>query len=82
MDIVTEMHKVVDLRAATDRSFTECRVIDRRAGADFDIVADDDATDLANPRMFTVFGSESETFTADHGVGANDNTIADFGPIV
>ena len=47
-DIVANLHQVVDLGALADHGVAHGAAVDRGAGADFDVVLDDDAADLRN----------------------------------
>ena len=47
-DAVRDLHEVVDLGAGADPRLANGRPIDRRVGADLDVVFDDDAADLRN----------------------------------
>src|SRR5205807_89304 len=51
-------------------------------GADLHIVADLDVAELRHLDMLAVLEAIAETIGADHGVGMNDNAMADDGSII
>src|SRR4029453_995307 len=48
-DVVSDLHQVVDLRAALDGGLTERRPVDRHVGAELDVVLDDHDATLRYP---------------------------------
>ena len=60
--IMAQMDEVVDFSSGCYLCRTERRVVNTRAGADFDVVADFNVADLGNARMLAVFRGEAEAF--------------------
>ena len=61
-----------------DPRLPHCGAIDRRVGADFDIVLDDHAADLRNLVVGPVgLTGEAEPVAADHGAVLDDDPVAD-----
>ena len=50
-DVVADLHEIVDLRALADHRVAVCAAIDGHAGADLDVVLDDDPADLRHFEM-------------------------------
>ena len=46
--IVANLHQIVDLGALADHGIADCATVNGRAGADFDLILNDDAPDLRN----------------------------------
>ena len=76
-DVVAEMDEVVDFRPPADFRRTQGCIIETRAGADFDIVAEGDVADLRDPRMLALFRSKAEAFAADDGVSPDDGVLSE-----
>src|SRR6185503_21010784 len=75
--IVTHLHQVVDLGALADHGIADGAAVDRRAGADLDVVLNDDATDLRNLQVPLGAHDVPEAILADVAAGMNDHAIAD-----
>src|SRR5688572_27191473 len=75
--VVCNLHEVIELDAVLDDCVLDRAAIDRRVGADFDVVADHDAADLRYFLPLAVVGREAETVRADHGSRVHDATRAD-----
>ena len=59
--VVRDHHEIVDLRPFADDGLAECGAIDRRAGADLDVVLDAHDSDLRNLVMASAFASRSHS---------------------
>ena len=76
-DIVSQVAEVIDLGTAADNGIIHRTVVDGGAGADFDVVADDSAAELADVMVMALFiGGEAEALTADDGVRTKDDAVA------
>src|SRR5881398_1559128 len=60
LDVVAELHEIVDLGTAPDDRIAERRAVDRAVGADLDVVLDDDAARLGNLAMPRAVEGEAE----------------------
>src|SRR5450830_1320895 len=76
-DIVAYLDKVVDLGAFTDHGVANGAAVDGSAGADLDIVLDDDAPDLRHLEVALSPHHEAEAVLTDLAAGVDDDTIAD-----
>lgn len=77
LDIVSQVAEVIDLGTAADNGIIHRTVVDGGAGADFDVVADDSAAELADVMVMALFiGGEAEALTADDGVRTKDDAVA------
>ena len=77
-DAVADLHQVVDLRAGADARLADRRPIDRRVGADLDVVLDDDVGALRNLQVRAVgLPREPEPFAAEHRAVLHDDPVAD-----
>lgn len=75
-DIVSQVAEVIDLGTAADDGVVHRAVVNGGAGADFDVVADDSAAELADVMVMALFiGGEAEALTADDGVRTKDDTV-------
>lgn len=78
LDIVGYLAKIVDLDPVADDRGFHLGLVDRRAGADLDIVADDDIADVLDLLPCAVRErGVAETVGADDGVGVDDHIVAD-----
>ena len=75
--VVADLHQVVDLGARADARRLEGAAINRRAGADLDVVADLDAAQLRHLDVLAVLKTIAETIGAEHGVGVDDDAVAE-----
>src|SRR5262249_28325062 len=80
--IVRDLHEVVDLRAAPDKRYRERAAVDRRAGADLDVVLEFDRTELRNLLMLAGVEPIAEAVRPDHGVGVNEDAMTDNRPVI
>ena len=76
-DVVADLHQVVDLRPLADHGIAVRAAIDRHAGADLDIVLNDDAPDLGHFEMPPRPKGEPEAVLSDMRAGMNDHPVAD-----
>ena len=70
--VMAQVDEVVDFSSRRYLCRTKRRVVNTRAGTDFDVVSDFDVADLGNARMLAVFRSKAESFAADDGVGPDN----------
>ena len=78
LDIVGDLAEVVDFHAVADDCGLHLGLVDRRAGADLDIVADDDIADVLDLLPCAVRKrGVAETVGADDGVGMDDHVVTD-----
>src|SRR5262249_46850553 len=76
-DIVADLYQVVDLGPLADDGVAGAAAVDGGAGADLDIVLDDDAADLRDLEMSRRSHHEAETVLADADAGMDDHAVAD-----
>src|SRR3569833_2082323 len=77
--IVRDHDQIIELGALADHRVRQRAAIDGGAGADLDIVLDDDPAKLRQLKIVGAGGGKSETRLADGGAGQNDNPVADIG---
>src|SRR5829696_154009 len=75
--IVADLHQIVDLGALADYGVADRAAVDGRAGADFHIVLNDDASDLRHFRMRALIQHVAEAVLADMTAGVDDDAVAD-----
>src|SRR5665213_1657322 len=75
--VMADLDQVVDFCALADHGIANGATIDGSAGADFDIVLDDDACDLRNFQMAAGAHHKAEAVLADLATRMDDNAIAD-----
>src|SRR6266852_7624508 len=76
-DVVADLHEIVDLGALADDGVTDAAAVDGRAGADLDIVLNDDAAELWDLFVSVSAHDETETILSDPAAGMDDHAIAD-----
>ena len=64
-DIVPDLHQIINHRARADHGIVSGAAVDRRVGADIDIVADDDPPELRDLDRAARIGREAEPGLAD-----------------
>ena len=78
IDIMADLDEVINFGAAANSSGFEPCAVDRRIGAYFDIIFNDDDAKLFEFSMSSFcVGRESETARADDGAGLQNDAIAD-----
>ena len=77
-----DLHQVVDLGALADARGLEGAAVDGGAGADLDVVADLDVAQLRHLDVPAVLEAVAEAVGADHGVGVDDDAVAEDGAVV
>ena len=77
LDIVADLDLVIDLRPLADHRVAVGAAVDRRVGADLDVVLDDDAADLRDLGMASRTHGKAETVLADAHTGMDDDAVAD-----
>src|ERR1043165_3512405 len=75
--IVAYLHEVVDLGTLPDDRIPDRPPIDRRSGADFDVILDDYASDLGHLQVPFPAHHEAEAVLSDAAARMNDDAIAD-----
>src|SRR5436190_16561718 len=80
--VVPDLDQVVDLGPLAYYRFTQGRAIDRRPGADLNVVLDPDDSDLRNLVMLAIVHGEAVSVRADDDTGVNDAPATDAGAIV
>ena len=76
IDIVPDLNKIIDFRAAADACDTAASPVDGTVGADFNIVFDNDRSNLRNLAVFAAALEVAEAVRSDRGVGMNQDPIA------
>src|ERR1039457_3820905 len=76
-DIVADLDQVVDLGALADHRVANGAAVDRGAGADLDIVLDDDAPELRHLEVASRAQHVAEAILADLAARMNDDPVAD-----
>ena len=75
--VVADLAEIIDLGSLADHGVANAAAIDPRAGADLDIVMDDDAADLRNLGMALGAEQIAEAVLADIASGMDDDAVAD-----
>src|SRR5262245_50611431 len=73
LDVVADLHEVVDLRAATDDGPAQHGAVDRGVGADVHVVLDHDDADLRDLAMPGTVEGVAEPVATDDGAGLYDH---------
>ena len=76
-DVVGDLNQVVDLGSLADDRVAVGAAVDRRPGADLDVVLDDDAADLRHLEVPARPEREAEAVLADMDAGMDDDAVAD-----
>src|SRR3972149_9329641 len=76
-DIVAYLDQVVDLGALADHGVANGAAVDGGAGADLDVVLDDDAPDLRHLEVAIAPHHETEAVLPDLAARMDDNAVAD-----
>src|SRR5450631_4876053 len=76
-DIVADLDQVVDLGALADHGIANGAAVDRCAGADLNIILDDDAPDLWHLEVPFASHHEAEAILTDLTARMNDDPVAD-----
>src|SRR5208337_1809430 len=79
LDVVADVHEVVDLGAAADAGFVESAAVDGGVGADFHIVFDRQASNLRELLVTSGLGiaDVAEARTAEDSASLHDDTVAE-----
>ena len=64
--VVPDLHQVVELDTVLDNSVLQCAPVDAGVGADFDVIANLDRTQLFNLDPLTIMRGEAKTISADN----------------
>src|SRR5262249_55927570 len=75
--VVPDLDQIINHRTVADDGVGPGAAVDRRIGADLDIVADDDAAELRDADMAARIGGEAEAVLADPGAGKDGDARAD-----
>ena len=75
---MSDLYLVVEFDAIFNHRVIERATVNRRTGADFDIVADDHGSGLRNLHPFAILGGKAEAVAADNCAGMNDRVTANF----
>ena len=77
LDIVANLNQVVDLGALADDGIADGAAVDGCAGADFDVVLDDDPADLRHLEMSVAAHHKAEPVLPDIAARMDDDAVAD-----
>jgi hypothetical protein len=77
LTVVGDVNHIVELDAIADDGLAQRGTIDAGIGADLDIVANGDATDLRELVPDAVYGDKAEAVGADDGAGVDGGASAD-----
>ena len=77
LDVVGDLHLIVDLGPLADDGVAVGAAVDRGVGADLDVVLDDDAADLRHLQMAARAGREAEPVLPDGDARMDDDAVAD-----
>ena len=73
--VVTDLHQVVDLGARSDARLVERRAVDRRVGADLDVVLEHGDADLRHLEVAPAARDVAEAVGADHRAGVEHHPL-------
>src|SRR5437588_5751059 len=76
-DIVPDLHQIIDHRAGSDHGVVSRAAIDRRIGADIDVIADDDPPELRHLDRARGVHCEAEAGLTDAHAGVQHDAGAD-----
>src|SRR5665213_4022948 len=79
MGVVADLDEVIEFGSLADHGVAQRASVDRRAGANFATVLDDDAAKLRDLQMSRRVGGEAEAGLADLGAGQDQHLVADEG---
>ena len=74
-DIMGNPNQVIEFNSIRDQGVIQGTSIDGGAGADFDVVADTDPSQLRNLQPAAVLVREAEAIAADHHAGVRNNFV-------
>ena len=77
LHVVPDLYQIINLAARADHGIGSGTAVDRRIGADLDIVADDDTAELRNLEMAFASHGVAEAILADPRAGVDRHPIAD-----
>src|SRR5271166_6257761 len=77
-DVVCDLHEVIEARAGADNRVAQRAAVDRRVGADLDVVADHHAAQLWRGDEAPRRRGEAEAFLADPRAGVNHYPRAEY----
>jgi hypothetical protein len=77
LDVVTDLHLVVDLRPLAHHRVAIGAAVDGGVGADLDVVLDDDAADLGDLHVPARSHGKAEAVLADARSRVDDHAVAD-----
>ena len=78
LHVVTDLDLIVQLDTIPDHRVAQCAPVDRRAGANFNIVADQHAPDLGNLDPGAVgLARKTEAVGTDYSAGMNQAVLAE-----
>ncbi len=81
LNVVSDLHQVVDLRARPDSGFAEGSAINAHIGPQFHIVLEHHDPDLRHFVMDTVDGCKTEAVSAYYGAGVDGAAVTDPTPV-
>ena len=76
-NVVTQVDQIIDFSTSANLRRPQGRIVLAGAGANFDVVTEDDVSDLRNAGMLPFFRGKAETFAADDGMGPDDGIFAE-----
>jgi hypothetical protein len=77
LDVVADLHEVVDLAPSSHDGIAEGRAVDRGVGADLHVVLDQHAPHLGDLAMLLAVEGEAEAVGAQHGPGVDHHPAAE-----
>ena len=80
--IVSDLYEVVDLRPVSDPRGLKRSTVNRRASADFHVVAKFNMAELRNFDMATVMEPVAKAISADNRIRMNDDSVSDHRTVV
>src|SRR5664279_2127164 len=75
--VMADLNQVVDLAALADHGVANGPAVNRGAGADFDVVLDDDAPDLRHLEVAGAAHDVAEAILTDLAAGVDNDPVAD-----
>src|SRR5947207_1906611 len=82
LHVVPDLDQVIDLGPLAYHGFAERGAVDRRSGADLDVVLDPDNADLRDLVVLTLVRSKAIAVRANDDATVNDATITNPGAVV
>ena len=76
-NVMAQVDQVIDFSTSANLRRPQGRIVQAGAGSNFNIVTEDDVSDLRNAGMLPFFRGKAKAFAADDGMGSDDGIFAE-----